>query len=164
MPIHWDNSVVVDRPIDEVWAAVIDFFNAPRIGRREGVLAIRQTSPGALGLGSTLSERRVILGFETRLDYRITEWDPPHAVASTMEGRPFRSFVSRFALEATPQGTKMVSTIEMELRPALKMLWPVIGPVLTRRRRDAFRDLDTLLAILDAKAPEGEARIRTKPG
>ncbi len=163
MPIHWDNSVVVDRPIDEVWAAVIDFFNAPRIGRREGLLSIRQTSPGALGLGSTLTERRVILGFETRLEYRITEWDPPHAVSSTMEGRPFRSFVSRFALEGSPQGTKMWSAIEMELQPALKVLWPIIGPVLTRRRRHAFRDLDTLLAILDAKAPEVEAPIRTKP-
>jgi hypothetical protein len=127
MPIHWDNSVVVDRPIDEVWAAVIDFFNAPRIGRREGVLAIRQTSPGPLGVGSTLSERRVILGFETKLASRIT-------------------------LEAGPEGTTVVSTIEMELRPALKLLWPIVGPFVRRRRRAAFRDLKTFLATLDAKA------------
>lgn len=161
MPIHWVNSVVVDRPIDEVWAAVIDFFNAPRIGRREGVLAIRQTSSGPLGVGSTLSERRVILGFETKLAARVTEWDPPHAVASTMEGRPFRSFVSRFTLAAGPDGTTVVSTIEMELRPALKLLWPIVGPFVRRRRRAAFRDLKTFLAILDDKASEAKAQTRT---
>ena len=77
MPIHWVTSAVVDRPIDEVCAVLLDFFNAPRIGRREGLLAIRQTSRGPIGVGSTYSERRVILGFETRLMARITEWDPP---------------------------------------------------------------------------------------
>ena len=161
MPIHWVNSVVVDRPIDVVWAAVIDFFNAPRIGRREGVLAVRQTSPGALGVGSTLSTRRVILGFETTLTSRVTEWDPPHAVASTMEGRPFRSFLSRFTLEAGPDGTTVVSTIEMELRPALKLLWPIVGPFIRRRRRAAFGDLKALVAIIDAKPSEGKAQTRT---
>jgi len=161
MSIHWENSAVVDRPIDQVWAVLIDFFNAPRIGRREGVLAIRQTSPGLIGVGSTLIERRVILGFETRLTYQVTEWDPPHAVASTMEGRPFRSFVSRFTLEARPDGTKLVSSIDMELRPALKLIWPIVGPFITRRRRAAFRDLKSLLAILDAQASEAEAPTRT---
>jgi hypothetical protein len=161
MPIHWVNSVVVDRPIEVVWAAVIDFFNAPRIGRREGVLGVRQTSPGPLGIGSTLSSRRVILGFETKLTSRITEWDPPHAVASTMAGRPFRSFVSRFTLEAGPDGTTVLSTIEMELRPALKLLWPIVGPFIRRRRRAAFGDLKTLVAIIDAKASEANTQTRS---
>ena len=156
MPIHWVNSAVVDRPIDEVWAAIMDFFNAPRIGRREGLLAMRQTSPGPLGVGSTYSERRVILGFETRLTARITEWDPPHLAVSTMEGRPFRSFVSRFTLEAGPDGTTLVSSIDMELQPALKLLWPIIGPFIRRRRRAAFGDVNAFLAILDAKASEAE--------
>jgi hypothetical protein len=158
MPIQWVSSVVVDRPIDEVWAALIDFFNAPRIGRGEGLLAIRQTSPGPLGVGSTYSERRVILGFETRLTARITEWDPPRLVVSTMEGRPFRSFVSRFTLQSGPDGTTLVSSIDMELQPALKLLWPIIGPFIRRRRRAAFGDVNAFLAILDAKASEAEDR------
>jgi hypothetical protein len=161
MPIHWVTSAVVDRPIDEVWAALVDFFNAPRIGRREGLLAMRQTSPGPLGVGSTYTERRVILGFETRLTARITEWDPPHLVVSTMEGRPFRSFVSRFTLEAGPDGTKMVSSIDMELQPALKLLWPILGPFIRRRRRAAFGDVNAFLAILNARASGADAHTRT---
>ena len=161
MPIHWVTSAVVDRPIDEVWAALVDFFNAPRIARGEGLLAMRQTSAGPLGVGSTYSERRVILGLETRLTARITEWDPPHVVTSTMEGRPFRSFVSRFTLETGPEGTKLVSSIDMELHPVLKLLWPIIGPFIRRRRRAAFGNVNAFLAILDAKASDAEAQTRT---
>jgi len=156
MSIHWENSVVVDRPIDEIWAVVMDFFNAPRLGRREGLLSMRQTSAGPMGLGSTYSERRVILGFETRLTARVTEWDPPHAVSVTMEGRPFRSLVDRFTLEAGAHGTHVAEVLEFELRPAMKLLWPVIGPLIRRRRRAAFDDLKTLLVLLDPKASEAE--------
>ena len=51
MPIHWNDTLVIDRPIDDVWSVVVDFFNAPRFSRREGVLALRQASTGPLGLG-----------------------------------------------------------------------------------------------------------------
>jgi hypothetical protein len=160
MPIHWENSVVVDRPVDEIWAVLMDFFNAPRLGRREGLLSMRQTSGGPMGLGSTYSERRSILGFETRLTARVTEWDPPHAISVTMEGRPFRSLSDRFTLEADPGGTTVAEVLEFELRSALKLLWPVIGPVIRRRRRAAFDDLKTLLVVLDPQASRSEAQPR----
>jgi hypothetical protein len=145
MSIHFENSVTVDRPIEEVWARVMDFFNAPRLGRREGLLSMRLTSPGPMGVGSTYGERRVILGFETRLTARVTEWDPPNAVAVTMEGGPFRSLVDRFTLEASPDGTRVAESGEFELRPILKPLWLVIGRFILGRRHAAFRDLKSTL-------------------
>jgi len=154
MPIHWEYGLVVDRPIDEIWAEVMDLFNAPRLGRREGLLAIRQTSPGPMGLGSTYSERRIILGFETRLTGRVTEWDPPYALTTTMEGRPFGSLVDRLTLKTVVNGTEVVNTDDFELRAPLKWLWPIIGPFLIRRRRAAFRELKATL----------EARPRAQSG
>jgi hypothetical protein len=145
MSIHFENSVVVDRPIGEIWPVVMDFFNAPRLSRRQGLLSMRQTSPGPMGVGSTYSERRVILGFETRLMARVTEWDPPNAVAVTMEGGPFRSLVDRFTVEAAADGATVAESGEFELRPILKPLWLVIGPFILRRRRVAFRDLKSTL-------------------
>lgn len=136
---------MVDRPIDEIWAQVVDLFNAPRLGRTEGLLAMRETSSGPPGVGSTYSQRRMILGFETRLTGRITEWDPPHALATTMEGRPFRSMVSRFTLKTVADGTEVVNRDEFELKPALKVLWPIIGPFLTRRRERGLREFKTML-------------------
>lgn len=144
MPV-WEHRLIVNRPIDEIWDEVLDMFNAPRLGRREGLLSMRETSSGPRGVGSTYSERRVILGFETRLTARIMEWDPPNAIAVSMEGRPFRSLVSRFTLRAVPGGTELVNRDEFELKPALKILWPIIGPVLTRRREQSVVDLKALL-------------------
>jgi ligand-binding SRPBCC domain-containing protein len=131
---HFEDTVVIDRPIDEVWAYLTDWFNTPRMGGY-AALGLRQTSPGPTGVGSTLQGRNVILGFETRLNHTITEWDPPHTFADAMEGRPFRSLSQRGTLEAIGDGTRLVVSTEFELRPVLKVLWPFLGPLVRRKFR-----------------------------
>ena len=129
---HIEGSVEIDRPIEEVWAYVTDWFNAPRVSG-SGIIGLRQTSPGPLGVGSTLQGRRVVLGFETRNDFVVTEWDPPRVMTSTAKGRPFRSFVSRVTLEPTATGTRMTSVTDFELQLAVKLIWPIMGPIVRRR-------------------------------
>jgi len=156
MPVHWENSVVIDRPIDELWATFLDLFNAPSLPGSS--FSVRQTSPGPLGLGSTIRARRVILGFETVLEQRVTEWDPPNVITVTIKGRPFRSMTNRVALEAVPGGTKLTDTVDMEPVLALKLLWPVIGPFQRRQRQRQGRDLKTKLESMGTRATGG-----TKP-
>jgi carbon monoxide dehydrogenase subunit G len=129
---HIEDSVEIDRPIEEVWAYITDWFNAPRVSG-SGIVGLRQTSPGPLGVGSTLQGRRVVLGFETRNDFVVTEWDPPRVITSTAKGRPFRSLVSRVTLEPTATGTRMESVTDFELQLALKLIWPIMGPIIRRR-------------------------------
>lgn len=62
-------------------------------------------------------------------------------MTATIEGRPFRSFVDRVRLEVTAEGTKLTDTIDMELRPALKLIWPLIGPFMRRQRTQQVRAL-----------------------
>jgi len=148
MTVHWDNEVVINLPPDELWATFIDLFSAPRL---PGVsMSLRQTSPGPIGLGTTIQARRVILGFETRLLQTVTAYDPPHALAVTIEGRPFR-MVERVTLESVPGGTKLREVIDMELIVVLRLLWPLIGPFQRRRHQRDMRELKTKL--------EAEARL-----
>jgi ligand-binding SRPBCC domain-containing protein len=140
----FEHTVVIDRPIDEVWTFLTDWFNTPRMGGY-AALGLRQTSPGPMGVGSTLLGRNVILGFETRLNHTITEWDPPHTFADTMEGRPFRSLSQRGTLEAIGDGTRLVVSTEFELRPALRLLWPFLGPFVRRKMRAGVLGLQRLL-------------------
>lgn len=135
---------MIDRPIDEVWEHLTDWFNTPRMGGY-AALGLRQTSPGPTGVGSTLQGRNVILGFETRLNHTITEWDPPHTFADTMEGRPFRSLSQRGTLEAIGDGTRLVVSTEFELRPALRLLWPFLGPFVRRKMRAGAQGAKRLL-------------------
>lgn len=41
-------------------------------------------------------------------------------------------------LEAIADGTRMVVLADLELQPAMKLLWPFIGPFVRRRWRASF--------------------------
>jgi ligand-binding SRPBCC domain-containing protein len=148
---HFEDSVDIDRPIEEVWDYLTDWFNTPRMGGY-AALGLRQTSPGPTGVGSTLQGRNVILGFETRLNHTVTVWDPPHAFADTMEGRPFRSLSQRGTLESTAKGTRMVVSTEFELRPALRLLWPLLAPFVRRRMGTGVQ---TVKQLIEAQPDSG---------
>ena len=145
---------MIDRPIDEVWAFANDQFNRPRWSG-DGNLGSRQTSPGPMALGSILQSRTAIpiLGFETRMDSVITEWDPPHAMTLSDTGRhsgPFRSAIVRMTMKAVPGGTRVVRIGDVKLRPAYRVLWLFLGPFVKRMmiRRN---NLGTLKLLLEAE-------------
>jgi hypothetical protein len=50
--VRFEDSVMINRPLDEVRASWTDFFNAPRM-RGSNMLGLRQTSPRPLGVGAT---------------------------------------------------------------------------------------------------------------
>ncbi len=143
MAVHWHDSVVIERPIEEIWASFVDLFSAPRLPGAS--MSLRQTSPGPMGLGTVIQARRVILGFETILIETVTEWAPPNVMGVTITGRPFRSFVERTTLEQTAEGTLLTDKMDFELRLALRMLWPLLGPFMGRQRRRQIGDLKVKL-------------------
>lgn len=130
-----DEGVVIRRPVEDVWAT--DFFNAPRMSG-SGIIGLRQTSQGPTGVGSTLQGRRVVLGFETKNTFEVTQWDPPHAFAATTEGSPFRFQVTRVTLEPVEDGTRLHMVSDFELRLAMKAVWLVMAPVIRRRMHAGF--------------------------
>lgn len=142
MPYRWQNRVVVERPIDEVWAIFVDLFNTPRLPG--GSMALRQTSPGPMGLGSVLQGRRLFLGFETRIREEIVDWDPPRLLGVTIVTRAF-SALERFSLEAGAAGTTCTDVVEIRLPLLMRLIGPLIEPFLRRQRDAQFRQLKSLL-------------------
>ena len=142
MPIHWENTMVVDRPIDEIWAILVDIFNTPRIPG--GSMALRVTSSGPLGLGSTMEGRRILLGFEVRIREEVIEWDPPHVLGAAIESRTF-SVVERFTLEASAAGTVCTDVLDIVLRQPLRLIGPIVEPFLRRQRNGQFRQTKAML-------------------
>ncbi len=137
-------SVAVDRPFDEVAAFMADFpFHLPRIGG--GTLSLRQTSPGPVGLGSTFVSRMVILGFEVQISGAVTKWDWAHNILFSFTGAGTRSGLIRMTLEATPQGTRFTRLVEIEPRPAYKLLWWIAWPFMKHRSVAGNRRLKALL-------------------
>jgi hypothetical protein len=150
---HLESQVTISRPVDDVWAFVIDLFNAPRM--RGMTLATRKVSPGPLGVGSVADQRTVILGFETHHQYTVLEWDPPHAAVLSLSGPLLRSGRLRVELTATPDGTRQVTTIDGELSTAGVLLWPLLGPLFRRNLARNDRKLKELLEASPSDTPAG---------
>jgi len=136
-------SVVVNRPIDEVWAFITDPFNIPRWGG--GRLSARVTPPGPIGVGSTIEYRVLMFGFERRVSFVFTELDPPHTAAASVTGSRFLSGSVRTALEATAAGTKIVRSGDLKVRGILRLLSPILAAFMRRQVDTQMRSLKRLL-------------------
>jgi uncharacterized protein YndB with AHSA1/START domain len=146
--MRYETSVMISRPIEDVWAFMLDPFNMPRWN--PNWLGIRPTSPAPFGLGSTFQARMAIFGFEARASGEIVEWDPPRDVSFTVHIARIGSGLLRGRLEAMAAGTRMVRVTELEPRPVLKPLFWIAGP-LFRRRADAYNQ--TAKRALEAESP-----------
>jgi uncharacterized protein YndB with AHSA1/START domain len=142
---HLESTVIIRRPVEDVWAFSLDLFNSPRVRRMS--LAARFVSPGPPGLGSVADMRTVILGFETHMRFTVIEWDPPHAVVASMSGPLLRSGRVTTELTTTSEGTRRVSRLDLELSPGGILLWPLLGRLL---RRDQARNDSKLKELLEA--------------
>ena len=149
---HFESQVTIRRPVEDVWAFMIDLFNQPRV--RGTTLASRKVSPGPIGLGSVLDNRTVILGFETHLRFTVIEWDPPHTLVASMSGPLLRSGRVTNELRATSEGTRRVTTFDLELSAGGILLWPILGPLL---RRDTARAGRKQKALLEASPSDTAA-------
>ena len=65
---------------------LIDFPNVP--AWEDGVLEVRQTTPGAPGVGTELVARRVYAGRESLVDCRIVDWQEGRVRDDGDRGRP----------------------------------------------------------------------------
>jgi carbon monoxide dehydrogenase subunit G len=146
---HFSSSIVIQRPLGEVWAFLIDF---PRVATWErGILEVRQTSPEPSGLGTTLLVRRVYFGRETQVACQITAWDARQGVTMDLRGGPLRHASVRYAVEPVGSAeTKVTYTGSGELIPTLQMLTPLM-PALGRS--DERKNLAKLKRLLETSTP-----------
>lgn len=145
---HFSSSILINRPPADVWRVLIDF---PHISAWEqGVIEVRQVSPGAPGAGTTLLARRVYFGRETLLECRITDWEELRGATMSLRGGPLRYASVRYAVE--PAGSEKAQTVatyvaEGELHPALRFLTPLMPAV---GRAGAKQNLTNLKRLLEA--------------
>jgi carbon monoxide dehydrogenase subunit G len=146
---HFSSSIVIHRPLDEVWTLLIDF---PQVASWErGILEVRQTSPGPAGLGTTLLVRRVYFGRETQVACRITAWDERQGVTMDLRGGPLRHASVRYAVEPVGSAqTRVTYTGSGELHPALQILTPLMSVL---GRSDERKNLAHLKRLLEASRP-----------
>jgi uncharacterized protein YndB with AHSA1/START domain len=142
-------SVMINRPVHEVWDFITDLRNSPRWTRSGS--EVRQTSEGALGVGATLESRRRVLGrFEIKSQtILVTEYEPNRAFSYTAKIPLLRGGGARLTFEPAEEGTRLTRSTEVELGRALRWLQPILARVL---RSAQETELANLKRLIEARA------------
>jgi hypothetical protein len=147
----FSETVRIDRPAAEAWAMLIDFPNVP--AWEDGVLEVRQTSPGQPGVGTTFIARRVFGWRETFIDCRITAWEADRLVTMELIGGMVRRASVTYVVEPIDDtACRIRYTTDGEMRSLLAWTTPLIPTV---GRRLIRSNLATLERLLKEAAPAG---------
>jgi uncharacterized protein YndB with AHSA1/START domain len=72
---RFDATVVIDRPIEEVFAFLADGGNDRKFSAR--ILDIARTTDGPPGVGTVYASTVKDAGVKTKREFELTEFDPP---------------------------------------------------------------------------------------
>lgn len=134
------HSIVIARPIEQVFAFVTDLRNETRW--QPEIVSV--TLDGPMRAGATFHERRVSFGRCYDWRFVITTYDPPRCISiDTLSGTaPYRG--SR-VFEAVAGGTRVTESGELELPRLLRPLEPLLARLSKRPLRVAYARLARLL-------------------
>lgn len=90
--LKFENTIRIERPVDEVFAYLSDFENIPKWNYY--VPEVRQLSESPVGIGTTYHQVRKT----DEQDFRIVEFEPGHTVAVKTLPQSSPSFERRFTL------------------------------------------------------------------
>ena len=125
----FENTVMIGRPLEEVFGFLSDFENLPRWNY--AIVETHKVSAGPVGVGTIYQQVRSVPS-RSEERFEVTAYNPPHRLEIRGQLGPFPSRLS-YALAATPEGTRVTNSVELELRGPGRLLRRVAVP----RVRDA---------------------------
>jgi carbon monoxide dehydrogenase subunit G len=150
MTIRQEHNVVIDRPINEVFAFITDPNNDSLW--QAWTLETEQISEGPVDVGTTLRSTAKMLGRRIEVTMEVTENDPPHRQCVRITSGPIPAF-GCYQLEPADGGsTRFTQTFEGEVGGFFRLAEPVVGRVIGRQT-DA--DIATLKDLLESSETDG---------
>ena len=97
-------SVVINRPVAEVFAFVTDPANSAKW--QEGLVESRLTSSGPMGVGAEITDVRKFLGRDMDSKLEVTEFVPNKKFSEKVVSGPLKFEISQ-SFEPSGEGTKV---------------------------------------------------------
>jgi uncharacterized membrane protein len=112
--LEFENTIAIERPIDEVFAFLSDFENIPKWNYY--ALEVRQLSESPIGIGTTYHQLRK----SDQQDFRIIEFEANNTVAVKTLPQSSPGFERRFTLYEEGETTRIRDQWKLDTgRPAL---------------------------------------------
>ena len=135
-------SLVIDRPVEEVFAFVSDARNRPSWD--ESVDSEELTSPEPIGAGSTVRTRMRSMGRDYELDWEVTEHEPPTRQRIESTSGPFPTTLL-YELSGDGDGTSLRFSVTGRPTGALRLVQPLIARTTQRNLDRGFARLKEVL-------------------
>ena len=137
-----ESSVVINRPLEEVFAFVTDFDNATQWMAE--LVEGKQTSEGPLGVGTTLSGVARPMGRRVESTQEVVEYEPNSKYAIKSTSGPVAS-QDNYTFESVAGGTKLTRVAEAEVSGVFKLAEPLFARMMRRQFETNFANLKDLL-------------------
>ena len=137
-----ERSIVIERPVDEVWQFVHDYKNDPlwQTTLRES----RQLTDGPVGVGTQVREVRQFLGLKVELAWEVTEYEPP--ARSSIRGISGPVPLSgSYVLEPQNGVTRFTVLGELDAHGLFRLAEPVFARMTSRELETNLGHLKDLL-------------------
>ena len=139
-------SVVINRPVEEVFAFANDLESDPQW--MAAVSERKKTSEGPVGVGTTFRDTGQLLGRQIENNYEITEYEPnmKFGIKSVSGSIPVEATMT---YEPVAGGTRVTQAGEAEVAGLFKLSEPIVARMM-KRQFDA--DLANLKDLMEPQA------------
>ena len=141
-----NTSVVINRPVEEVFKFMDDPNNDAQW--QTGLIESRQTSEGAIGVGTTFLNVNQFLGKRLEFPVEVTEYEPNRRVRIKTSAGPI-PFSATTSFEAVEGGTKVTLEAEGDVTGVFKLAEPIVARTAQRQFEGNYL---TLKDVLEAGA------------
>jgi carbon monoxide dehydrogenase subunit G len=138
------NSIVINRPIEDVFAVVTDVTKTGRWF--PGDIEETWTTPPPHGVGSVRHATVTVMGRRSGNDATVTEFDPPRRGVLVGEQQGVK-FVGTIECAPVDGGTRLDFTFEANAGGAMRLL---MGPFMSWYRRSWDTGLANLKRMMEA--------------
>ena len=146
---RFEATVVVDRPIEEVFGFLADGENDPKFSPR--VLEINKTTDGPPGMGTVYASTVKDAGMKTSREFKITEFEPPTRIRwAEVSKNLVTASEGGYDLAREGEGTRVTIHNVLEGHGAGKLL---VGLALRSARKGAGDFGQSIKAAAEAALP-----------
>ena len=140
--IKAEQTVVIDRPIDEVFAYVTDQTNTPNW--QAGLVEAKRTTASPIGVGTKHTFVRSFMGRRMEASNEYVAYEPGRIITFKTISGPVPLEAS-YLFEPVAGGTHLTSKIAMDAKGLVSLAEPLIARSLRREMDAAFVALKGLL-------------------
>jgi Polyketide cyclase / dehydrase and lipid transport len=156
--MHVEGSIVIDRPVDEVFDFVADERNEPRYNA--GMIRVEKLSPGPIGLGTCFEAEMISGGRRAPMTIEFTTFDRPRRLASSTRLSTM-DIHGTLLFEPVPEGTRMTWRWELRPRGLLRVAGPLVRRMGQRQEQEIWAGLKRCLEAGERASTVAATSART---